>query len=1287
MPKNLWSQSVIAAVLYVLIGHLFPNLSFQVELNAVLNPAAGLALGLALLLGWRILPAIFVGAVALAVTHFYVASKPIALDYLLALAIWMTVQTGLFAVLVREVMGKDNPLHEEKSAVGFLFLVGPLGSLISAAGYALISLAYGKTGGETLWQFALMLWLYDSLVKMVMTPVVLAFQESWRQRRWTVAIPSLLFLLVFTSLYSWNNTASDEKSRLQFSQQMTPLSALLRSRILEFEDVVVFLERYFSSSQDVTKEEFSEFLENASFKSSGLSLVSWVPLVKKEDRAAFEAQSTAYFNHEFKFRPFTSDPTETTPDQQVYLAARYSVPERRNFDNLGIDMASEKRRYEMFMKSWQTRKLVASDPVVLYQDKDLKPVKHSVLLAKAVFRGKPDPEGFVVGVIRFGTLFDQELSRHQLQNVNCLVRDVDTKKVLYERMAADQSSAEVAKHPWQFDETFYVGGQSWNLSFYPAARELVGLSSWLALFVGQLVTLIVEAFLLVMTGKNSLISQIVENRTAELVKAKGDAEDREREVRTLQERLKLSLDVTNIGIGEYIYVVNELRWDETMMRIYGYDPAVFKGGVQPWRDRVHPADVGRVESVTNEAVKRGAPFDVDFRIILPNNETRYLKVIGHTFLSPDGAPQRLISATIDVSLAKRREIEESLRLRLIVEHFPISVLVTDERGIIQLINHEFEDFFGYRAVEIMGQPLSHLITDAEEILSETELQQMVLASSRHRLGSNGSVRGKLKNGARIPVEIGLTSVPMGETRFIVASIFNITERVNSRNALERFELMAEGASVGIWEWVQHNGETKEFWSAKLYELLGYNTVEMSPGLIELEKLIHPDDYGRVMMEVDGQLAARQPFHLEYRLKTNSEGYRWFSASGKASFDVEGKPFRVVGSIQDIHHKKVLEQEIYATNQYLKLLMDSGNFMIIAKNLDGTVRFVNRAVEQKLGYAASELVGRTTFDLLHDVDELRARAGALSEELNRPIDPGFEAIIAKAALGGADENEWTFIRKDGTRFPVLESITGLQDQDGNIVGFLGMIVDLSENKKLQFELKKSNQELLRSNQELQQFAYVASHDLQAPLRHISTYAGILEEDLGGQINEGTKEALACIQKSIRRMRALIDDLLAFSRVGQGKLTFAAAKMDEVVKDVLDLLRDSIEATQAVVTVRSLPEIVCDAKRMEQVLQNLVQNALKYRRDGVSLHIEIWCSDKGKEWFFHVKDNGIGIKEEHQERIFFVFQRLHKPDKFPGNGIGLAICKKAVELHGGRFWVDSIEGVGSTFSFSIPKNLEV
>jgi PAS domain S-box-containing protein len=385
-------------------------------------------------------------------------------------------------------------------------------------------------------------------------------------------------------------------------------------------------------------------------------------------------------------------------------------------------------------------------------------------------------------------------------------------------------------------------------------------------------------------------------------------------------------------------------------------------------------------------------------------------------------------------------------------------------------------------------------------------------------------------------------------------------------------------------------------------------------------------------------------------------------------DAEG--ILVTAAIRDISVRKTAEEALRQSEERLRLVVSNAmDYSILMLDLDGRVVSWNEGAERIKGYRAEEIIGQnfSRFYLAEDVS------------LGKPA-----MELAQATGHGRSEDEGWRVRKDGSRFYANVVITALYDETGRLRGFGKITRDITERKRSEERLVKTAENLKRSNDQLEQFAYVASHDLQEPLRMVASYTQLLARRYRGRLDSDADEFIAYAVDGCNRMQGLIRDLLAYSHSGTERKLLREFSGETALNEVLANLRVLIEESGATVTHDLLPSLTTDDTQLVQVLQNLIGNAIKYR--GVTApQVHVSAMKKGgKEWIFSVRDNGLGISPEYFERIFVIFQRLHGQREFNGTGIGLAICKKIVEQLGGRIWVESQPAKGSTFYFSLPES---
>jgi len=383
-------------------------------------------------------------------------------------------------------------------------------------------------------------------------------------------------------------------------------------------------------------------------------------------------------------------------------------------------------------------------------------------------------------------------------------------------------------------------------------------------------------------------------------------------------------------------------------------------------------------------------------------------------------------------------------------------------------------------------------------------------------------------------------------------------------------------------------------------------------------------------------------------------------------DDEGNIIGTVMVFRDITERKKAEKELRETSNYLEKLFNYVNAPIVVWDPAFRITRFNHAFEHLTGYTASEVIGKELNMLFPEASR--------DESLNK---------IERTLSGEHWESvEIQILRKDGDVRIALWNSANIYAEDGRtLLATIAQGQDITERKQAEAKLKQSIAELKRSNAELEQFAYVASHDLQEPLRMVSSYTQLLARRYRGKLDADADDFIAYAVDGSNRMQMLINDLLAYSRVSTRGKPFEPTDCEAILSQIRVNLQAAIEESDAVITHDPLPTVVADASQLAQLLQNLIGNAVKFRSEE-PLHVHVSAEQKGNEWVFSVRDNGIGIDPEYADRIFIVFQRLHNRDEYPGTGIGLAICKKIVERHGGRIWVESQPGKGSTFYFTIP-----
>jgi PAS domain S-box-containing protein len=638
-----------------------------------------------------------------------------------------------------------------------------------------------------------------------------------------------------------------------------------------------------------------------------------------------------------------------------------------------------------------------------------------------------------------------------------------------------------------------------------------------------------------------------------------------------------------------------------------------------------------------------------------------------------------------------------------LEFAPDAIVGIDSAQTVVHYNAAAAKMFGRPVADAIGRPLTDFLPARFRASHIEHVRRFARTDGQPRaMHSSGRLFGLRANGDEFPVEASISCTSDEGTRLFTAVLRDVSERtalesqLQARTAeLHRANAELREASlqlgtaqqltnVGSWSFEVLTGKVS--WSRQLFRIVGVEESACAFPFEQQDQLYEPESWKRLAAAVSRALEDGAPYELELELAPRDGVRRWAVARGEPQL-LDGRVVRLVGTLQDVSALKRAHLELEQASKMLqralsfqRAIVDASGMSIISTDCEGRIETFNRMAEQLLGYKEEEILGLTPAQF-HKHDEVAARAHELSAQQSRTIEPGFEAFVSKARTGQVDQREWTYVRKDGQELPVLLSVTALRAEDGDLFGFLGVAADVTELRRTRERLEFQKTELQRSNEELQQFAYVASHDLQEPLRAVAGCAQLLQKSYRGRLDTSADELIQHVVEGCERMRALIHDLLALSRVSSNTRTPTRADAAVACRAALTNLAAAIQESGASIDVQELPIVIADTGQLVQLFQNLVGNALKYRSERRP-EVQIRSERRDNDWLFCVRDNGIGIESRYFDRIFGLFQRLHSRRDYAGTGIGLTICKKVVQRHRGEIWLESTPGVGSAFFFTIP-----
>lgn len=613
----------------------------------------------------------------------------------------------------------------------------------------------------------------------------------------------------------------------------------------------------------------------------------------------------------------------------------------------------------------------------------------------------------------------------------------------------------------------------------------------------------------------------------------------------------------------------------------------------------------------------------------------------------------------------QQALKESEELfSVIFKNSPVGItLVSFPDGIIKDVNDIFYKKLGYKKQELIGETSASVclyknIADREKIFN---------ALSEKGFVQNEEIEFITKKGMVIHGLLSIEIININDKTFILSTIVDMTPEKNAKVALrqseEKYRNIIANINLGLLEVDTH--EIIQVANNSFCEMSGYNKEEII-GKSAKTLFSITEDHFKLKDINDERKKGISGVYERIVINKKGESKEWL-ISGAPHYNDEGNIVGTIGIHMDITEQKRAEKTLKQSEEKFKSMVHNISDIITLLDNYGNIIYLSASIKPILGYNETETIGRNLYEFIHPNDI--AKVAIEMEKIVRT--PGNSHMV-----------EYRFMNSMG-EYVVMEGMANNQLFNPAIKAIIVNSKDITVRKKAESALLKQANDLSISNKELERFAYIASHDLQEPLRMVSSFMNLLQKKYKNLLDETATNYIRFAVDGTNRMKQLINDLLLYSRLDSKHQQLQPVNLQTVVKEIQIIMQHEILNNGTTIFTEGLPVLMAVKLEMEQLLQNLISNAIKYQPAGNKAIIYITGLERPNDWLIKVKDNGIGIDEKFSDKVFIMFQRLHNKDEYSGTGIGLAVCKKIIERYGGKIDMESKPGEGSTFFFTIPK----
>jgi PAS domain S-box-containing protein len=1165
------SLSAFIALSYAVVGKLSLLLAVPPGFTSPIFLPAGIAISAALLLGYRVWPAILAGSLILNISFAFDSASELSLTRImsmLAISLGAVLQALTGTWLIRRFVGDRFELLERNTILIFLTIAAPASCMISAAIKVASLLGTGLIPRVEIATNFTAWWLEDTMGVLVVLPLALIAwgqpRDLWRSRRWTVGIPTVAGFLISLGLFAVTSDWEIERTRHEFEDGARDASVEIEKAFATKVESLYAIRDAVSLIPAMTSADFQNITKGLLERDSSIHFIRWLPRVTHANRANFEQTAQLGFPKYQFWNPDKNGMPQTRNRQLEYFPIQFVSPLSNYEVILGLDAASFPAQQSAIQKAIREGRAIATLPIKLHtsdrhsitamSERNVfvyAPVLHQNKSVRGVvaisIRGDEVAPSAIVGGIskRFGRfeIIDDSLD----QRKQVAIFQFGAKRLL-------ESGYKKLNEMFTTQTHFEFASRKYSITAEPTTEFIHNsrsLLSWEMFLIGLMLTSLISISQLVTTGASAKLIAVNEERSKAL-----------RQMRAAETRLRLSQQAARVGSFEWDAESNTISCSPEMETIYGLKHRLFAKTLTEWEDLIHPEDKGKFRYLNQSTLQMGHPIEAEWRTIWPDGSVHWISSRYQGFSDLiTGKPVRLAGVNIDIT--ERKQIQD------------------------ELMNNEVR----FRA----------LVDASAQIVWTTGVDGRALEDSPSWRAFTG----------------------------------------------------------------QTYNEYKDF------------------GFFDA---IHPDDKKLVIQDWTHSLATRSPLKAEYRIRHASGEWHWTIVRAVPLLNADRTIRGWVGMNTDISERKQSEVALMDSEARFRAIFEQAAMGVaLIDSQAGTILRVNQRYAKLMGCSVNEMIGKTYQHLIHpsdipttvsNMERLRSREISEFTMEQRRFRKNGSTLWVSLTIS----QTWTGDRSSSHHIAIIEDITEkIQARD-----VLHKSNELLEQRveSRTAELKQVVSDLARTNSDLEQFAYIASHDLQEPLRRITSYVGLFLEKYLPIVDANGVRYLNYISDGARRMSILIDDMLAYSLIGRGDEVAEQIDLNDVIDEVLKIQISSIEQTATQFEIDELPKLPIPKTEAYQLFSNLVSNGIKFRRPNTSPTIRIRALRKDSFWDFSVADNGIGIDSEYLDDIFVIFKRLHSRASYAGTGIGLSICKKIVERHNGIIWAESAQGMGTTIHFTIP-----